>query len=72
MLKARSEPIKMSDKTIVNPIVEMMAFVGMFLPGDTFASHREPGTPPSRANEKSCLEDVVTMLMAQKIRERIM
>ena len=72
MLNASGEPARIAERMIVKHMVQVIAFVGMLLFGDILESHIEYGIPPSLAKEKSCRLLVVTILVAQKIRARMM
>lgn len=68
ILNARLEPMRMSDRITVKHSVAHTAFIGMLFLGFTLPKNVENGSPLSRANEKSCRELVVTMLVAQNMR----
>jgi len=67
MLKAIADPMLMQCKTQAQRAETSRALIGTSYPGGTRATKRWNGTPLSRANEKSCLEEPAMVVKFPKI-----
>lgn len=66
MLKAVELPMTIKAMQMLKPSVAKMELVGTLRLAETLASCLEKGTPPSRAEGYSCLEDIMTICAGLK------